>query len=299
MQITLEIKTGPRAGEIIPVAEGQTVTVGRGASATFPLPQDTFLSRVHFAIECNAAGRRLVDRQSANGTLLNDVKVGAPVELSEGDVILAGQTQFVVHLAASTPARPPSEPITDRPRPVEAQPIRQAPSEAFPQQFHQAAAVAPTAAGTAAIGQWFFAAIPDGWTVVEGFGLRRRERNMFPSEVMVSEAALPADQPPAQGFERYIESQLELLKFLVAQPQIQPGSPDDPSGIRGAEDAKAFLIRYKMDDGRRFLQRQVYIRSGFYAGALAMTTVENEAPAVQPFFDQILRGLAFRGMSGA
>lgn len=298
MQVKLEIETGPRAGERIPVAEGQSVTVGRGASATFPLPQDTFLSRVHFAVECGAAGCRLVDRQSANGTLLNDVKVSAPVELSEGDVILAGQTHFVVRFAAQPPAPPPSEPITDRPRPVEAplpKPFRQTPNEAFPPQLHHAAP--PIAAGTTAFGQWFFATIPEGWTVIDGFGLRRRHHNLYPSEVTVSEAALPPDQPPAEGFERYIESQLELLKFLVGQPQIQSAAPE--TKIRGAEETKVFLIRYKVDDGRRFLQRQMYIRSGYYAGALAMTTLENEAPAVQPFFDQILSGLAFRGMQGA
>ncbi|MGH9402252.1 MAG: FHA domain-containing protein [Terriglobia bacterium] len=294
----MEIKTGPRAGELIVVKEGESVTVGRTTNAKFALPQDTFLSRVHFAVECSGSMCRLIDHQSANGTLLNDVKVGRPAELREGDMIMAGQTNFIVHLVAapssapssgppvpSGPSGPPrlvppptAEPITDRPKPIQSSPASQPASAAPPD--------------TVVIGSWFFGIIPEGWQVVEGFGLRRRERNAFLSEAMVSESALA----PGQTFDQYVESQLELVRLLVSQAQIQPDITGGPPAIRGAEEVKAFAVRYKMDDGRRFLQRQIYVRSGQSAGALAATTLESDAPAVQPFFDQIFRGLAFRGL---
>lgn len=290
MQASLEIKSGPRAGETIVVREGETVTVGRTTSANFPLPQDTFLSRVHFALECNGSGCRLIDRQSANGTLLNNVKISGSAEVTEGDAILAGQTDFIVHLAASVAPVPKeaAEPITDRPRPV--QPAK--PSASAPPFAPVSPSAAFSRADTLAVGAWFFAFIPEGWVVVENIGLRRRERNAFPSEVTASEAVLPVEVPFNEGFEQYVSSQIEQVKFLAPQLQIQPAG--EPPAIRGTEETKAFLIRYKTDDGRRFLQRQIYARSGLYAGALTLTTLENEAPAVQLFFDQILRGLAFR-----
>ncbi|MGH9344609.1 MAG: FHA domain-containing protein [Terriglobia bacterium] len=284
MQARLEIKSGPRAGEMIAVKEGESVTIGRTANANFPLPQDTFLSRVHFAVECSGSVCRLIDRQSANGTLLNEIKVNGTVELHDGDTIMAGQTNFVVHLAAMPHSKPPAaEPITDRPRPIQHAPAAQPAYVAAPGSQQD----------TVTIGSWFFGLIPDGWRVVEGFGLRRHERDAFPSEVMASETVLA----PGQTFDEYVESQLDLLRLLVSQPQIQPdtaGGLPATTGIRGAEETKTFVIRYKMDDGRRFLQRQVYARSGQYAGALAITALESEVPAAQPFFDQILRGLAFR-----
>lgn len=293
MQASLEIQSGPRAGETIVVKEGVTITVGRTTSADFPLPQDTFLSRVHFAVECNGSGCRLIDRQSANGTLLNNVKISGSAEVHEGDVILAGQTNFVVHLTApaATAAKEPAEPITDRPHP-----IQQPKPPAYTPAFKPSSSPKPASrADTLAVGSWFFAFIPEGWVVVEDFGLRRRERNAFPSEVTASEAVLAVSVPLNEAFEQYVNTQIEQVKFLAPQLQIQPVS--EPAAIRGTEETKAFIIRYKTDDGRRFLQRQIYARSGPYAGALTLTTLENEAPAVQLFFDQILRGLAFRRLS--
>ncbi|MGH9352114.1 MAG: FHA domain-containing protein, partial [Terriglobia bacterium] len=240
---------------------------------------------------CSGSVCSLIDRQSANGTLLNDVKVSGAVELHEGDIIMAGQTSFIAHFAAaaSSAVPPAAEPITDRPRPIQSPPTSQQASAG-------ASASAPASQpDTVAIGSWFFGLIPEGWRVVEGFGLRRHERNAFPSEAMVSETVLA----PGQTFDQYTESQLELVRLLVSQPQIQPDTPGGPpvtAAIRGAEETKAFVIRYKMDDGRRFLQRQIYVRSGQSAGALAVTTLESEVPAVQPFLDQILRNLAFRGL---
>ncbi|MGH9405573.1 MAG: FHA domain-containing protein [Terriglobia bacterium] len=268
MQVSLEIQSGPRAGEIIVVPDGQTITVGRTASASFALPQDTFLSRVHFAVaggpEC-----RLIDRQSANGTSLNGSRITESAAVHEGDVIAAGQTKFLVHIAAGVTAASKSPPL-----------------EALPSSAAAPVVEAIESPGALAIGSWFFGTVPDGWQVVEGFGLRRHERNSFPSEAMVSEMALAPDQ----SFDQFVDEQLKLLQFLVAQPQIQSA---EPSALRGAEEARAFSVRYKTEDGQRFLQRQTYVRRARIAGTLAVTTLEGEAPAVQPVIDQILRGLGF------
>ncbi len=75
MGVLLEIKAGPFAGKKIAVVTGQTVTFGRAAGrAEFALPHDTFMSGVHFAVECGASGCRVQDRKSSNGTFLNGAK---------------------------------------------------------------------------------------------------------------------------------------------------------------------------------------------------------------------------------
>lgn len=266
MQVSLEILSGPRAGEKILVPEGRSVTVGRAASANFPLPEDTFLSRVHFEVESTPHGGRVLDCKSANGTSLNGEKLSGAAAVKTGDVISAGQTSFKVLI---------DEPAT-APEPLAAEINRSAHSTAPP--------------GTLAVGSWFFGAIPEGWRIVEDFGLRRYERDAFPSEAMVSEVTLKG----GETFERYVQSQLELVRLLVSQPRIESA---EPPPISGAEETRSFTVRYSGDGNRLFVQRQIYVRRGERAGALALTTLESELPSVSPFLDQITRGLSFRRLA--
>lgn len=275
MRMNVEIQTGALHGKTIVVEEGRTVSIGRTEKADFPLPQDTFLSRVHFALECEADGCRVVDRKSANGTYLNGQKV-SEAEVKDGDVILAGQTEFLLRIMA-IPAEDPAMPAAGS--------MTESPSKEAVSLPAEGLNLAQQSASVA-MKSWSFGVIPEGWRVVEGFGLRRDERNAFPSEAMVNEETIPCDQTLSQ----YAESQMDVIRLFVSQPQVEPlGSPR----LTGAEETKAFLVRYKADDGRRFVQRQIFVRSGQAAGSLALTTLESEAPAVQPFFDQILHGVIF------
>ncbi|HEX5483656.1 MAG TPA: FHA domain-containing protein [Terriglobia bacterium] len=275
-----EIQTGGLRGKTLVVEEGQTVSVGRTEKADFPLPQDTFLSRVHFALECGVAGCRVVDRQSANGTYLNGQKV-SEAEVKDGDIIRAGQTEFLLRLMAV----PAAESVT----PAAGSITESAPKEAIIPAAEglnlaqQAAAVRTES--------WSFGVIPEGWRVVEGFGLRRDERNAFPSEAMASQEIISQQQTLSE----YAESQFDTLRLLISQPQIEPL---DAPPVAGAEEVCAFAVRYKAEDGRRFVQRQVFVRRGRAAGSLALTTLESELPAVQPVFEQILLGAAFGADSG-
>lgn len=88
------------AGKVIALRTGETVTIGRAsAKAQFALPQDTFLSGLHFAVECGPSGCRVVDRKSSNGTFLNGAKIQDAM-LANGDEIKAGQTVFVVKIVS-------------------------------------------------------------------------------------------------------------------------------------------------------------------------------------------------------
>jgi pSer/pThr/pTyr-binding forkhead associated (FHA) protein len=98
--VLLEIKAGPFAGKQVPVAGGQSLTFGRAAGrAQFALPHDTFMSGVHFAVECGPQGCRIQDRKSSNGTFLNGARIQDAM-LANGDEIKSGQTIFAVRIVA-------------------------------------------------------------------------------------------------------------------------------------------------------------------------------------------------------
>jgi hypothetical protein len=123
MGVLLEINAGPMAGKVIALKTGETVTVGRAAGrAQFALPRDTFMSGVHFAVECGPSGCRVQDRKSSNGTFLNGARISDAM-LANGDEIKGGQTIFTVKivadakLASSMPPQEVAPPSTPRPQP--------------------------------------------------------------------------------------------------------------------------------------------------------------------------------------
>lgn len=127
MGILLEIRSGPAAGKTIGLKSGDSVTIGRaGAKAQFALAEDTFMSGLHFAVECGPSGSRVADRKSSNGTFLNGARIQDSL-LANGDEIKAGQTVFHVRIVPDekiaeinlrqAPAAAPAVP--QPPRPVE------------------------------------------------------------------------------------------------------------------------------------------------------------------------------------
>jgi len=97
MIVVLEIRSGPAAGDKIPLASGQPVRVGRNPKADRPFPDDKLMSSLHFAIDYSEKGCRLLDLQSSNGTFLNGARV-KEATLANGDEIRAGNTVFVIRM---------------------------------------------------------------------------------------------------------------------------------------------------------------------------------------------------------
>jgi pSer/pThr/pTyr-binding forkhead associated (FHA) protein len=302
VQVNLEIQSGRLTGKRLVIKEGETVTVGRTENSDFAIPEDTFLSRVHFAVECSGTVCRVIDRKSANGTFVNGSKI-AEVFVQDGDEIVAGKTRFRVSVVnassiqpsvaqAETPHASPPAPPSSRARqdqiheehsPMELQtPVKSDPEP----EIVTGGSGAGFESTTALIGSWFFGIIPPGWSVVEGVGLRRLERGAFLSEVTVSDEMLT----PGQTFSQYVESQIEMIRLLISKPEILP---TEPLSISGTEETKVFLVRYRTDDGRHFIQRQIYVRQDQKAGSLTWTITENDLPRVQPYFEQILHGVTF------
>ena len=68
-----------------------TAEIGRGERCAIRL-QDTYVSQVHARLYTENGAWYVEDRGSTNGTLLNDRRVDAPVEVHAGDVLKLGKT---------------------------------------------------------------------------------------------------------------------------------------------------------------------------------------------------------------
>lgn len=99
--VRLAITAGPHTGESLLIDRFETILVGRSRDAHLQLDRDAYFSRFHFRLEINPPDCRLLDLQSANGTLVNRQRV-TEAFLKDGDEISGGQTRIVV---TTTPQR--------------------------------------------------------------------------------------------------------------------------------------------------------------------------------------------------
>lgn len=104
MAVYLRILQGAGTGQVLPVPNGQPVTLGRSASASYAF-DDPLLSRRHCAVETRGELCRIVDLQSRNGTFVNGQRVGA-VLLRVGDRIKIGNLLIEVAPSGAAPASP-------------------------------------------------------------------------------------------------------------------------------------------------------------------------------------------------
>lgn len=107
----LDVTAGPRQGERIRVKDGSTVTVGRLATASFPIPNDSTLSGKHFSIAVQGNVCLVKDGGSSNGTYVNGARADQ-VAVQVGYRIKAGHSEFLVSFLPSfgswmIPAIPP------------------------------------------------------------------------------------------------------------------------------------------------------------------------------------------------
>jgi hypothetical protein len=107
VRIFLELRSGPNAGNKIPLTPGQALRLGRNPKADHPFPDDQLMSSLHFAIDHGEKGCRILDLQSSNGTFLNGARVKEAL-LANGDEIRAGNTVFIIRMLPDEPLSAPS-----------------------------------------------------------------------------------------------------------------------------------------------------------------------------------------------
>lgn len=314
MAVILEVKAGPFALKRVAVMGGQTVTVGRTNRASFAVPHDTFMSGLHFSVECGANGCVLTDQKSSNGTFVNEIRV-AQALLKSGDEIRSGQTIFFVRMVDEEPIQPGAKaaapaiasvsPPAVGPLPPPAHmpvkpPERTTPLDELQSKARNSSSVMPLLKSQPSvatprplgktiltIGGWTFAAMPEKWIARGDFGIQRDVPDSFPSSVVATEEQIG----DGITLHEYVEAQLAMLRQYLREPQIDATLPPK---IDGAEETVAVEIRYKTKDGQGVFYRRVYSRRARSVGVLTFTTLENELAQVRPALDAIISGAGFR-----
>jgi phosphoserine phosphatase RsbU/P len=93
LQLTLRQPDASPSTIVLPASSG-TITLGRAVDCTVPI-RDRFLSRRHAEITFDSGSWILRDCGSANGTLLNGIRLTAPMTLRPGDRISLGDSEVV------------------------------------------------------------------------------------------------------------------------------------------------------------------------------------------------------------
>lgn len=109
MICVLDVTDGPARGRRFWIRANEKLEIGRISTADFSVPTDKHMSRHHLILEGRDDGFRIRDAGSVNHTFVNGAKVSS-IELCNGDVVKAGETQFEVSIiqGADSPTPAPS-----------------------------------------------------------------------------------------------------------------------------------------------------------------------------------------------
>jgi len=86
-------------GRVIPLADGTSLTIGRGGESEIQL-QDQSVSRRHCTIDVAGGEVRVTDLESANGTFVNERAIES-AHLQPGDLLRVGSTVFECRVAGA------------------------------------------------------------------------------------------------------------------------------------------------------------------------------------------------------
>ena len=86
----------PKAARGATFAVGDEITIGRAATCTIGMPDDSFVSQLHARVYRDAGSTMIEDLGSTNGTYVNGKRVTAPEQVTKGDRVQIGSTVFEV-----------------------------------------------------------------------------------------------------------------------------------------------------------------------------------------------------------
>jgi serine/threonine-protein kinase len=99
MKVTLTVVKGPTKGQAAVFSEPRGFIVGRAGNTDFPLPEsDPYVARRHLYLEICPPSCRVQNLSSTNVAHLNGEPITAPRELTQGDLLELGYTQFQVSI---------------------------------------------------------------------------------------------------------------------------------------------------------------------------------------------------------
>ncbi len=97
----LIVRVSSSSGDSVVDLNRPRITIGRSARNDLCV-EDPFASRLHAEVRSRGDSFWLTDLGSANGTLLNEVRMTVPVQLRDGDVIRIGETAIEFNDRADT-----------------------------------------------------------------------------------------------------------------------------------------------------------------------------------------------------
>jgi predicted component of type VI protein secretion system len=267
MNITLTMKAGPTPARTLVIAEGRKCVLGRSPSADFSFPDQQFLSSNHCAVLATRDGGQVTDLGSSNGTFVNGVRITESA-LKDGDELSVGHLTFLVQFSQSVEAGAATSQQAKADGPPRTPASRTSPSSLLQ------------------IGAWSFRALPAGWELIEGHGIRDANKGAFPSTIICSQDALPRETT----LEQYIERQLVVIRANMPEARAKEIAP---ATFPPASEAALLEIELPAADGRQGIVRQFYARFGDRVGVVTFTTLASELPRVQHLFDSIRADLSF------
>ena len=333
MGIALQVKSGPLAGQIVTARTGQSFVIGRTPErAQFAVPHDNRMSGVHFAVECDEKGSRVIDKGSSNGTFLNSARA-KEATLANGDEIKSGQTVFVVRIVpddqlsalvsgqsfAQAPFAPtppyvgqsqavlPKEipsptPVRTHPLPSLASDSPKGPSQT-PERAHQIPAMpAPSPAFQERPGKHPGAAIPRPPVLVIGSWTFHKIPNGWKIQEGLGIQQVVKDAFPSSigAMEEPLGPGLTLQHYVDAHAKMfreylpkQKINVAVPTAIHGSLETVALEIQYSSKEGPSIFLRRDYARCGSILGVLTLTTLEKDLPSIRPVYDSVLSVISF------
>jgi len=266
MHCVLEITSEPAAGKRFWLRSGQTADIGRSDHAAFTLPHDRWMSSLHFRVECDACQCRLRDLDSRNGTTVNGQTV-ATAFLADGDVIVAGETVFRVHLEG-VPSTGSNQPATV--------------SDGISFVPDVSSACRPRHR----VGHWVCNVVPDGWEIMPNQGMRSSAEGIFPTTLLFSETVVDQDFKLQEHVATLIEQYLDALPGCRTEGATEVK-------VAGSDESRQFLLEHPLRGDIALRQRYICVRQRGSIGMAVLTTSLTELERAGSLLVQILEGLAW------
>ena len=266
MRVVLEITSEPAAGKKLWLRAGQAADVGRSDHAAFAVPDDNWMSSLHFRIESDALQCRLCDLDSRNGTTVNGRRVARAV-LADGDIIVAGETCFRVSIqGAASPDPTERDTISDS---------------------ADVALVVATATGPRhRVGHWVCGGVPEGWEIVPEKGMRNTAQEEFPTSLVFTENGATENI----SLQEHVDTLIQL--YLDALPGCRTDGAT-AAEVEGAAEARQFLLEYPQRGDVALRQRYLCVQQGDWIGMAVLTTSLTELEKSNALLDRILAELAW------
>jgi len=136
------------------------------------------------------------------------------------------------------------------------------------------------------VGRWVVTAIPRGWLLLHGFGVRRMMAD--PAAVAATIGLVNDALEPTATVLEYIDKQKQLLEQSLKEPSF---AGPQATSFQGADEAFVFLTRHNVEQVGNMTHVQSYVRAGSWLGIVTLTAPHEEIPAIRPEYDAFLKGL--------